>query len=124
WPAPRRTAESAWPRSGCSDSPSIPAHSETPRIPHPATPARGPLLPFRTYSSLCSSRRLVVESGLHDPGMRERRIEPIDAAVRVLRAAQVHFGIVAAVLGPQAEVAARQLDVELPQPRQPVHPAA
>src|SRR6266699_2395325 len=56
--------------------------------------------------------------------MRARRIEPVDAAVRVLRPTQVDLRIVARVFRPQLEIPRRALRVDLPQPADPVHPAA
>src|SRR5438309_7136719 len=47
---------------------------------------------------------LVVECNGHDPPARQRRIEPIDPAVRVQRAAEIGFWIEAAVVRPQRQV--------------------
>src|SRR5204862_2525518 len=50
--------------------------------------------------------RLVKERDLHDPSPRQRRVEPVNAPVGVLFPAQVHLRVVAAVIGPELQVAA------------------
>src|SRR5688572_213188 len=131
WPSRRTAMFDCTATSCCSAVPAVgllgfsvnPGPLRNSLHPAPMAVSARTVTAFRYVFIFRSSRPLVVEVELHDPRMGQRRIEPVDTPVRVLRATQVHFGIVARVLGPQPEVPARHLHVDLPHPGDAADPA-
>src|SRR5262245_39076575 len=84
-----------------------------------ASESTKPALIYRFMSVLSRS---MVEGDGDDPSPGQRVVEPVDAAVRRRSTSQVGLRVEAAVVGPERQVATRQLHVDLPQPSEPAEP--
>src|SRR6266496_1441529 len=65
-----------------------------------------------------------MQGGLDDPRTRQWRIEPVDPAVGVLRAAEVDLRIETAIPCPETKIPAGHLHIDLLDASQLPHPAA